>query len=116
MKQVFLLLVCLILGACSQRNNSKSVQQPTAPWTYPIIEYRVIRIQAERKGESRVTRLVGWDRGFYYFDWSHATQTINRGTGRVERDEFDEQNKGALSLEKWPLIMYEGQVRTLIEE
>lgn len=112
MKILLSLIFLLVLGACS----NEGIEQPVAPWTYPVSEYRVIKTQAGRKTEGRVTRLVGWDKTHYYFDWSHATATINRGTGRVERKQFDLENKGALTLERGPVTIRNGQVRTLTYE
>lgn len=111
MKHLLSLFALLAFTACS--NKEKYENQPVAPWTYPASEYRVIRTQAGRTATGRVTRLVGWDEGFYYFDWSHATAAINRGTGRVDREQFDLENNGALTLEKGQVTTLNGQVRTL---
>ena len=112
MKLLSCLLTLLVFVSCSFED--KYANQPMAPWTYPISEYRVIKTQASRVGEQKLTRLAGWDEGFYYFDWTQAGEVISRGTGRVERKQFDLENQGALTLEKGQVIMDGGKVRNLI--
>ncbi|MBK1833238.1 hypothetical protein [Roseibacillus ishigakijimensis] len=112
MKLFTLLVASLLLQACA--NEDKYAEQPVAPWTYPISEYRVIQTQAGRPTEVGLTRLVGWDEGFYYFDWSQKEAVIGRGTGRVDRKQFDLENRGALTLEKGPVTLSGGQVRTVL--
>lgn len=112
MKILSWLLALVLLSSCA--NEDDYVDQPTAPWTYPISEYRAVRTLAARPPESGITRLVGWDDGFYYFDWSQKEATISRGTGRVDRKQFDIENRGALTLEKGQITLRDGQVRTLV--
>ncbi len=112
MKFPFLLGLIVILVACSH-SNEDMIEQPVAPWTYPISGYRVIKIQASRSGEKEITRLVGWDEDYYYFDWWDTVSAIGRATGRVERAQFDVENRGALTLEKGRITVRSGQVRTL---
>lgn len=114
MKILTCLLALFVFVSCATKEEDK--EQPVAPWTYPISEYRVIKTQASRVGELKIARLVGWDKGFYYFDWSQAGVVINRGTGRVDRAQFDLENRGALTLEKGQITISDGQVRTLILE
>ena len=89
------------------------MEQPTGPWTYPITTYRAVQKVASRTGDKEITRLVGWDVDYYYFDWAQVTLSIGRGTGRVERSQFDLENRGALTLEKGHVTVKNGQVRTL---
>lgn len=112
MKILSCLLGFLLLASCS--NEDKFANQPVASWTYPISEYRVIKTQAGRSDRTKLTRLVGWDEGFYFFDWSHASEVIARGTGRVAREQFDLENGGALTLQKGQVTLQNGQVRTLV--
>ncbi len=114
MKSLSLIFISLFLAACSSKEDY--AEQPVAPWTYPIMEYRVIKKQAGRTGEKNITRLVGWDKGFYFFDWAQEGAVIGRGTGRVERNQFDLENNGALTLEKGRVKLSGGQVRTLVFE
>ena len=113
--RAFLLLSILgLLAACSPQGQAP--EPPTARWTYPELDYHVLQTLAGRPEEDRVIRLVGWDKEYYYFDWSHATAVINRGTGRVDRKQFDSQNGGALTLTKGEVTLSGGQVRALISE
>lgn len=112
MKILSWLMAVVLLSSCA--NKEKYAQQPPAPWTYPISEYRVIKTLAGRGEGDGISRLVGWDEGFYYFDWSKAGATISRGTGRVERKQFDIENGGALTLEKGQITLRGGQIRTLL--
>ena len=114
MKLLYTLIAFLVLASCAVEDKNK--EQPVAPWTYPISEYRAVKTLASRVGEKKITRLVGWDEGFYYFDWSEAGVVINRGTGRVDREQFDLENQGALTLTKGQITVRGGKVRTLILE
>ena len=111
MKLLNILLAFFILASCAVDEDSE--KQPMAPWTYPVTEYRVITTLASRVGETKITRLVGWDREFYYFDWSEAGEVITRGTGRADRKQFDLENQGALTLAESPITVRDGKVRTL---
>ncbi len=113
MKRLLLLVFLLTLNACSN-SQEKNLQPPVASHTYPEAEYRVIQTLASRQEKGRVTRLVGWDQKSYYFDWSHATAIINRGTCKVSREQFDLENRGALTLQKGQVTIQNGQVRTLV--
>ena len=73
----------------------------------------MVKTQAGRSDRTKITRLVGWDEDFYFFDWSHAGEVIGRGTGRVAREQFDLENGGALTLEKGQVTLRGGQIRTL---
>lgn len=114
MKLLSCLLALLFAISCSSEDDY--AHQPVAPWTYPISEYRVIKNQAGRTDGKNITRLVGWDEGFYFFDWSQAGAVIGRGTGRVAREQFDLENGGALTLEKGQVTLRNGQIRTLMFE
>jgi hypothetical protein len=114
MKLLSFLVALLFLVSCS--SEEEYANQPVAPWTYPISEYHVIKTQVARKDRTKLTRLVGWDEGFYFFDWSHAGEVIGRGTGRVAREQFDVENGGALTLEKGQVTLRNGQIRTLMFE
>ncbi|MGJ8726180.1 MAG: hypothetical protein ACSHYB_16610 [Roseibacillus sp.] len=114
MKLLSCLLVFFVFVSCA--SEEKYADQPIAPWTYPISNYRVIKTLASRVGDQKLARLVGWDEGYYYFDWSHAGEVISRGTGRVDREQFDMENQGALTLTKGQITERGGKVRTLILE
>ena len=114
MKCLTFVLSLFLLISCA--NEEKLANQPTGPWTYPITGYRAIKNLSARKKTNEITRLVGWDEGYYYFDWSLLNAAISRGSGRVDRKQFDHENRGALTLEKGQVTLEKGQVRTLILE
>lgn len=101
----------LILVACAA--SDKGLEAPIAASTYPVIEYDVIKKLASRTTTDDLTRLIGWDRKYYYFDWSQQTTSISRGIARTERPEFDSENRGALTLSKGLLTVDGGQIRNL---
>lgn len=103
------LIFCL--GACA--NDSDDAEQPLAPATHPVVDYSVIKKLAGRPAEGDLTRLIGWDRDYYYFDWSQQKTSIFRGIGRAERVAFDSENRGGLTLSKGLLTVDGGQVRNL---
>lgn len=110
-KALLLIFASLLLLACGGTEDSS--ERPMGPWTYPITTYRAIRTMAARSGEKELTRLVGWDEEFYYFDWYQEKVAIGRGTGRLTRKQFDTENRGALTLEKGLVTVKSGQVRTV---
>ena len=87
--------------------------RPIGHQTFPAIDYSAVKRLSQRAGPEGVTRMVGWDEEFYYFDWYQANMAISRGIGRVERLQFDSENKGALTLEKGKVTVKNEQVRTL---
>ena len=91
----------------------EGLNAPPGIETYPTISYRAVKVMAQRTGPKDITRMVGWDEEFYYFDWYQEELAISRGTGRSERSQFDAENKGALTLEKGNITVKDGQVRTL---
>ena len=113
MKCLTLLLSLVLLASCAQQDISN---QPTGPSTYPETGYRAIKQLAARSQANEISRLVGWDTEYYYFDWSKADAAIARGSGRVLRSQFDTENRGSLTLAKGLLTAKNGQVRTLILE
>lgn len=115
MKQALLLLFASIL-LLSCGGTEENLEQPVGPWTYPLTNYRAIRAMAQRTGEKEITRLVGWDKDYYYFDWYQEKVAIGRGTGRLTRKQFDVENEGALTLEKGRVAVKRGQVRTVVFE
>lgn len=114
MRYFFFLSALLLFCSCA--NEDKYKDQPTGPWTYPISEYRAIQIVAGRTEGGDIARLVGWDEGFYYFDWSQKGATIRRGSGRVDRKQFDLENGGALTLQRGNITLAGTQVRTVVFE
>ena len=109
-----LMALCAFLSLASCAVDEDTEEQPIAPWTYPTTEYQVIKTLAGRVGENKITRLVGWDEDYYFFDWSEAGSVISRGTGRVEREQFNVENQGALPLGRGQVAVRGGKVRSLI--
>ncbi len=101
-------LFALSLNSCGPAE----VEQPSLPWTYPIQDYDIIKSQAARR-DGNETRLVGWDKSSYFFDWSRNNEVIRRMTGRIERKEFDLANNGALTLQKGKITVRNGQIRNV---
>ena len=114
MKLLTLLIAFFLLASCAVDEGVE--EQPIAPWTYPLIEYRVIQTIAGRVGEGKIARLVGWDQESYFFDWSGHGPVITRGTGRILREQFDLENRGALTLTKGEITLRDGKVRTLVQQ
>lgn len=115
MKILGVLSLLFLFASCSLPD-TENQEQPTAPWTYPVSDYQVVKTQSSRRDGKNLTRLVGWDEEFYFFDWSYAGAAITRGTGRVNREQFNLENGGALTLQKGQVTVRNGQVRTLILE
>lgn len=103
-------LFALSLNSCGPAEGE--VEQPSLPWTYPIQDYDIIKSQAARR-DGNETRLVGWDKSSYFFDWSRNNEVIRRMTGRIERKEFDLANNGALTLQKGKITVRNGQIRNV---
>jgi len=112
MKRVFfLLLASFFLASCG--SSPEGLELPKAARTFPEITYEVVKKLSQRTGHKEITRMVGWDEEFYYFDWYQEGKAIPRGIGRSNRLQFDNKNNGALTLEKGNVTVKNGQVRTL---
>jgi hypothetical protein len=105
-------LLILGLGGCANSEKEKS-EQPAASQTYPPSDYAAVKKMAAREDAGDLTRLVGWDEDFYYFDWSQQKTSISRGIAKVARPDFDIANGGALTLSKGLLTVNGGKVRNL---
>lgn len=104
------LWLLFLSGCATQEDNSK---QPLAPESYPVVEHEVIMKLAGRTSTEDLTRLLGWDEEYYYFDWSQQKFSISRGTARAKRLPFDLANRGGLTLSTGLLTVENGQVRNL---
>lgn len=110
MRNCLLIVLGLLLACCA---GEKTEDQPVGPWIYPIVDHGMVLRQAARPGEEEICRLVGWDKDFYYFDWAQENLAIGRGTGRVDREDFDHANGASLMEEKGEVTARGGQVRNV---